>query len=580
MARVLSLHRYPIKGFEGEILDSVSLVCGEGVPGDRITAITRAGAVGAAPFQQLTTNENLVHFVPGRCEGGLTLHERGPGASDDLLSNAARLREHFGEQAGVINRQDRLGHWDFDDSMLSIINVATVEALSALTGVWVDPLRFRGNIYIEAEPFSEFDWLGCGVQFGQACLSIIRPIKRCRATSVNPRSGALDLNTPAQLNRHFGHMYCGVYAQVERAGTLRPGDAVVATHEPFAAKLAIAATVAKAPPTVSWPRAAKVLEIIEEAPGVRSIWLQDPLAKLGSLEKFVAGQHVALHSLNVSGAWRRYTVSGIQRDRLRVTVKRETGVGSAAIHALEVGQLVHLTGPLGPDTLDVASPAHLILSAGIGITPTITKLAALAQANYSNAVRVVHTVRHRHELALWGEVMAIAQRLSNSSTALHVSRGTEGLDGAFQGRPDLAAVIADAASKGASIHVCGPERFQTQVLTIATQAGIAHRLHMDSFAAPDSPVEMRDIPDCGPFKVTFQRSGVSAHWHPKDGTLLSLAETKGLVVPAHCRAGLCLTCECRLVSGEVLPLTEISKAASGHLLMCVAVPQSDIVLDC
>lgn len=581
MAHVVSLFRYPIKGFEGEKLDCVPLEYGKGFPGDRAVAITRSGtAAGAAPYQQLTTNPALVHFLPGKSLGAATLHERQPVPRGDLLTDPELLAEFFGVQARVVHRNDCLGHWDFDDSALSIINVRTVQALSKLVGVTIDPMRFRGNIYIDAEPFSEFGWLGKGVDFGQSRLSIIRPIKRCRATSVNPQTGELDINIPAQLNRHFGHMYCGVYAQVEQAGTLQPGDRISGTQAHYGERLAIAAKVPRAPALTTWPRPAEVVEIVEEAPGIRSVWLRDPLAELGSLDSFVAGQHVAVHHLATDGTWRRYTVSGIKDYRLRITVKQESGVGSQAIHALETGQRLHLTGPSGPDTFSLDAPANLFLTAGIGITPTITKLEALVQANYPHPVHVVHTVKRSDELALWDEANTLVGRLSQGSSALHVTQGLHGSGGAVKGRPDITALVTDAAARGADIHVCGPEGFQDQIRSGAIQARVLDRLHMDSFATPDSPVEMRGIPESGPFNVTFAKSGMTAAWHPTDGTLLNFAEAKGLVLPAHCRAGLCQTCECAVLEGSIFALTASLTAKPGYALICAAVPESDIKLDC
>lgn len=581
MAHVVSLFRYPIKGFEGEKLDSVSLEYGKGFPGDRAVAITRSGtAAGAAPYQQLTTNPALVHFLPDKSLGAATLYERQPVPRGDLLTDPELLAEFFGVQARVVHRNDCLGHWDFDDSALSIINVRTVQALATLMGVTIDPMRFRGNIYIDAEPFSEFGWLGKGVDFGQSRLSIIRPIKRCRATSVNPQTGDLDMNIPAQLNRHFGHMYCGVYAQVEQAGTLLPNDRISATQAHYTERLAIAANVPRAPALVSWPRPAEVVEISQEAPGIRSVWLRDPLAVLGSLDSFVAGQHVALHHLTVDDTWRRYTVSSIEDDRLRITVKQGSGAGSQAIHALEVGQRLHLTGPSGTDTFSFDAPAHLFLTAGIGITPTITKLKALAEANYPHPVRVVHTVRYSDDLALWNEVSTLVGRLSKGTIALHVTQGKNEIEGAIQRRPDITALVTDAANSGAAIHVCGPEGFQGQIQNSVIQADAADRLHMDTFATPDSPVEMRKIPECGPFTVTFSRSGISATWHPSDGPLLSFAEAKGLVLPAHCRAGLCQTCGCAVLDGEIQALTDFPITKAGYASLCAAVPGSDITLDC
>ena len=266
MGRVISLHRYPIKGFRGESLSKVLLRQGEGVPGDRVLGIAKGQAAGnGAPFHQLTTNPDLVHYRPEPAGSELGLVEVGKSGGANLFSDTQLLRQIFGEQAKVVKREDRLGHWDFDDSMLSIINVATVAALSAKVGVPIDPMRFRANIYVEAEPFAEFNWLGREVQIGEACLSIIRPIKRCSATSVNPGSGERDINMPAQLNRYFGHIYCGVYAQVERGGQIKPQDRLAPTEVLYPARLVTAASVPKAPPVVNWPRPVLIAEVISRS---------------------------------------------------------------------------------------------------------------------------------------------------------------------------------------------------------------------------------------------------------------------------------------------------------------------------
>ncbi|WP_313430454.1 MOSC N-terminal beta barrel domain-containing protein, partial [Pseudomonas sp.] len=94
MAHVVSLFRYPIKGFDGEKLDSVSLEYGKGFPGDRAVAITRSGTTaGAAPYQQLTTNPALVHFLPGQSLGAATLHVKQPVPRGDLLTDPELLAE-------------------------------------------------------------------------------------------------------------------------------------------------------------------------------------------------------------------------------------------------------------------------------------------------------------------------------------------------------------------------------------------------------------------------------------------------------------------------------------------------------
>lgn len=581
MGLVVSLYRYPIKGFRGENLQEIMLRQGEGIPGDRIIGITRGQAArNGAPFHQLTTNPDLVHYKPETVGNELGLVEAGKSGAVNLFSDMRQLRHVFGAPAEVVRREDGLGHWDFDDSMLSIINISTVAVLSAKVGMPMDPMRFRANIYIEAEPFSEFKWLGGEIQVGDACLSIIRPIKRCSATSVNPGNGQRDINTPAQLNRHFGHIYCGVYAQVERSGKIKPQDRLVPTGIRHPARLATAASVPKAPPVASWPRPARVAEVTEEAPGIRSLWLEDPLAALGSLDAIKPGQHIALHGLTQAGDWRRYMVSSREAGRLRITVKRDAGLGSQALHQLSPGQVITMTGPFGPETLNTNGKAMLFLSAGIGITPTITKLKALAEVRYTKPVRIIHAVRHPDELALWNEVKDIAHNLPGSALTLHLTGSQGKIENAVRGRPDIPALMKEAAQLSAEVHVCGPGAFQSSVASAAGLEGIYQRLFMDSFASPNSAVDLKPIPPGGPFSVTFKKSGMTAQWRPENGSLLDFAESKGLVLPAHCRAGLCQTCACEIVEGQVFPLAGQPQEQSRHALLCCAVPSGDITLDC
>ena len=60
--------------------------------------------------------------------------------------------------------------------------------------------------------------------FNEARLKIIMRDKRCNATTANPRTGTRDVQVPAILQQHLGHMDFGVYAQVTKGGTVRQGD--------------------------------------------------------------------------------------------------------------------------------------------------------------------------------------------------------------------------------------------------------------------------------------------------------------------------------------------------------------------
>jgi uncharacterized protein YcbX len=115
---------------------------------------------------------------------------------------------------------------DVARKVVSIINLASVSALEAAIGAPVNPLRFRGNVYVEGWPaWHEFDLLGHEIAVGEgARLKVVKRIVRCAATNVDPDTGARDLAVPETLLRSFGHADCGVYAEVIEAGEISAGN--------------------------------------------------------------------------------------------------------------------------------------------------------------------------------------------------------------------------------------------------------------------------------------------------------------------------------------------------------------------
>jgi uncharacterized protein YcbX len=111
--------------------------------------------------------------------------------------------------------------------VVSVINLASVAALENAVGAPVDPLRFRGNLYVRGWPaWREFELLGKTLAIGDVRLKVVKRIQRCAATNVEPRTGIRDLEIPETLTRAFGHMDCGVYAEVVAGGTVSAGDAI------------------------------------------------------------------------------------------------------------------------------------------------------------------------------------------------------------------------------------------------------------------------------------------------------------------------------------------------------------------
>ena len=95
-----------------------------------------------------------------------------------------------------------------------------------------------------------------------------------------------------------------------------------------------------------------------------------------------------------------------------------------------------------------------------------------------------------------------------------------------------------------------------------------------------APAKTADQELTGEIRVTFARSGVTATWDPTCETILDLAEHHGLSPDYSCRSGICHTCMCELVEGEVEYLEEpLDPPDSGSVLICCSRPKGRLVID-
>jgi uncharacterized protein YcbX len=248
--RLQSLYRYPVKGLSPEPLDEATLVAGGYFPGDRLYAIENgpSGFDAAKPEHQpkikylmLMRNESLARLKTRYDDATRTLsieHEGRIAARGDLSTpdGRAAIEAFFAgympdELRGAVKVLEAPKDYRFTDSprgFVSLINLASVQAIETLVDGGVDPLRFRGNLYLDGlKPWEEFDLLDAVLAVGaDVRLKVLKRTERCAATTVDPTTGLRDLMIPRALMRAFDHADCGVYAEVLRGGAIRPGDEV------------------------------------------------------------------------------------------------------------------------------------------------------------------------------------------------------------------------------------------------------------------------------------------------------------------------------------------------------------------
>jgi uncharacterized protein YcbX len=246
--KIESIYRYPVKGLSPEPLPRTRLAAGRTLPCDRLYAIENgpSGFDPAAPahlpktrFLMLMRNERLARLRSRFDEAThiLTIEEGGREVARGNLATAdgRRTIEDFfaffcaDELRGPPKVLSSPGHHFTDHArkVVSFINLASVAEIETLIGAPVDPLRFRGNVYVSGWPaWHEFDLVGREIAVGEARLRIVKRIVRCAATNVDPATGMRDLNIPETLMRSYDHMDCGVYGEAIADGEIAVGDPI------------------------------------------------------------------------------------------------------------------------------------------------------------------------------------------------------------------------------------------------------------------------------------------------------------------------------------------------------------------
>ena len=241
-ARVTGLYRYPVKGLSAEPLQSIEIGEHETLPLDRLYALTN-GDIPFDPdapahlpkirFLMLMKQEALARLEASfdATTHTLTIGENG----HELVSGSLRedpgktaietfFSERFADQLrGAVKVVTAKGHafTDVPEKFISLINLESLRDLETRTGLPIDPLRFRANIYVDGIPaWSEFDLLGRDLVGPRAEFKVVGRIDRCAAIEVDPATGARDIKMTRKLMDFYGHIDCGVYLDAETAGQI------------------------------------------------------------------------------------------------------------------------------------------------------------------------------------------------------------------------------------------------------------------------------------------------------------------------------------------------------------------------
>ena len=294
---------------------------------------------------------------------------------------------------------------------------------------------------------------------------------------------------------------------------------------------------------------------------------------------------------------RSYSLSDVLGERgYRISVKRD-GAASRYLHAhVKVGDVLDVAAPRGSFVLHDSDRPVVLISAGVGATPVLGMLHALARGHSARPVWWVHGARNGDEHAFGAEVDALLGALADGHRVVAYSRPGDGdavgSDYDVAGRLDLAALDGAGVPKDGDYYLCGPDGFMRAIGAALTARGVKpEHIATEAFGAvpvyasglvkngdraphaPDGP------PGTGPM-ITFVRSSLAVPWDDRYPNLIDLAEACDVPVGFGCRQGVCHNCESGLVAGAVTYNPEPLEAPpDGRVLVCVSRPVSALDLD-
>ncbi|NUO51183.1 MAG: MOSC domain-containing protein [Polyangiaceae bacterium] len=347
----------------------------------------------------------------------------------------------------------------------------------------------------------------------------------------------------------------------------------------------------------------RVTRIDRETEDVLSFWFEATDNR--PLPASLPGQFVVLRLFPQPGRplFRSYSLSGSpssERYRISVKVEPNGAAGTFLRSHVREGQVLDVSAPRGGFVLREGDDPVVLVSAGIGATPILAMLHALASTSSKRDIWWLYGARNHKMHPFSVEARELLKRVGRGKSYVVHSRPSigerQGTDFDAEGHLTVKTFEMLGVPRNADFYLCGPQRFLDELPPALGTWGVSReRIHTEIFGGgeastpgvvggtrrtPHVPDDASPASGSGPL-VSFARSGLVVRAGSRQyKSLLELAEASDVPVRWSCRTGVCHSCESGLLSGAVRYDPEpLDPPSPGNVLICCSQPEGDVVLD-
>ncbi|MDH4655399.1 MULTISPECIES: 1,2-phenylacetyl-CoA epoxidase subunit PaaE [unclassified Pseudomonas] len=327
-------------------------------------------------------------------------------------------------------------------------------------------------------------------------------------------------------------------------------------------------------------------------------------ADLTEAFRFTQGQHLVMRTqMDGEEVRRSYSIcTGVNDGELRVAIKRVAGgrFSAFANESLKAGHSLEVMPPSGHFFVELDAARHgnyLAVAAGSGITPILSIIKTTLESEPNSRFTLIYGNRSSAS-ALFREQLEDLKNsyLQRLNLIFVFSREQQDVD-LYNGRIDadkcgqLFSRWIDVKALDAAF-ICGPQAMTETVRDQLKANGMpTERIHFELFAAAGSNAkrearEAARTTDSAVSQVTVIADGreMTFELSRNSVSVLDAGNAQGMELPYSCKAGVCSTCKCKVVEGEVEMDSNFAledyEVAAGYVLSCQTFPISEkVVLD-